>query len=172
MPNTYDEDDFDSRGILKDGRSIRTSVLLMDDDAKEKTLLADHAPLHVVDAFGNDGFALNRPGARYAAAGTKTADHARLVTAKIMCDRARAEWINDTVNAWRSDAAGDAKEGDVCTVRSGASRGWTEGSPGHLKMINGQLECVPDKNQDGVDPRDAAYHAMVDELVNAWRPKP
>ena len=37
------------------------------------------APLRVVDAFGNGGLALNKPGARYLTAGKHTPDHAALV---------------------------------------------------------------------------------------------
>jgi hypothetical protein len=36
------------------------------------------APLRVVDAFGNGGLALKKPGARYLTAGTHMTDHAVL----------------------------------------------------------------------------------------------
>jgi hypothetical protein len=32
----------------------------------------------------------------------------------------------------------------VCTVREG---GIDEGAPGHLRMVNGRLTCVPDKQR-------------------------
>src|SRR5262249_49640555 len=66
--------------------------------------------------------------------------------------------VKDLTDAWRTPAdaappvgSGESRgqrEGDVCTVRSG---GVGEGSPGHLRMVNGKLECVPDR-ADGASP--------------------
>jgi hypothetical protein len=81
-------------------------------------------------------------------------------------------------DAWRTPVARGQQEGDVCTVREG---GVAEGSPGHLRMVNGKLTCVPDRRQDtaprgptydaaeGERIKAAAYAEMVDELTNAWR---
>lgn len=56
------------------------------------------------------------------------------------------------------------QEGAVCTIN---------GSPGHLRSINGELKCVPDKKRaDRADHRqtmDALYAERDLELANAWR---
>jgi hypothetical protein len=47
------------------------------------------------------------------------------------------------------------------------------GSPGHLRTVNGKLCCVadtsPDTASDGVAQRNAAYANYDNELANAWR---
>ena len=71
----------------------------------------------------------------------------------------------------------NAQEGDACTVRQG---GRDEGSPGHLRMVNGKLTCVPDQRHQDAAPRmmtmdqaqaikDRAYAEMVAELTEAWK---
>jgi hypothetical protein len=84
---------------------------------------------------------------------------------------------------WRqpvADVAGEfrgAQEGDVCTVREG---GVGEGSPGHLRMVHGELRCVPDQRRTDAVPRtmsvadaqrirDAAWEESVRADENAWR---
>jgi hypothetical protein len=177
MTRRHEDDDdlFDENGLLKDKRSLRVPMMMRDsaDDGLsdlQRSVCDHYAPLHVVDAFGNSGLALQRPGARYLAAGEGTVDHATILAQERNRTEARDDYIRETSDAWRNPPViRDAQEGDVCTVRSGASRGWIEGSPGHLKMINGKLECVPDELQDGMDARDAAYDAMVAELTSAWK---
>jgi hypothetical protein len=64
-------------------------------------------PLRVVDAFGNSGLALNKPGSRYLTAGKHTPDHAALV----MCDHqrreARDEYVQQLCDAWKSTGTSD-----------------------------------------------------------------
>jgi hypothetical protein len=167
MPNTrYNDEDFDERGLLRDGHTFRTSVMLMDSlsravhqhyaDAKnyglyppgpgmhegaaidgragtlkkvedgflcvpvEKedamTIDTDN-PAHIVDAFGNDGLALNKPGIRHLHAGHRSVDYAVQVTREAVRDKARAEWISEMSDAWKGEAkrTGDEDDGHHAT---------------------------------------------------------
>jgi hypothetical protein len=58
---TTRNDDFDENGLLRDGHSSRVGMLMRDSATDER--------LTIVDAFGNGGAALHRPGARYAVQG-------------------------------------------------------------------------------------------------------
>jgi len=81
LQRTDDEDDaLDERGLLKDGRRMRVPMMARDSlspvqrevaaesvaTGRDRLLTFDNAPL-VVDAWGDSGLALSRPGARYAA---------------------------------------------------------------------------------------------------------
>ena len=164
-----------TKQILRDGERYRVPLTMMDEMQKDirEQITADTAPLHVVDAAGNAGLALNKPGARYLTAGKKTQDWARIVTANVQRDQAKAEMINDMQTAWQQDIAGEfrgAQPGDPCTVRKGGYRGYAEGSPGHLDE---NLECIPDQRpRDAAAAqriRDAAYEQSVRELTEAWK---
>ena len=167
------DEDFDERGILRDGHTLRVP-LMMCDSLQRSVALADanNAPMHVVDGQGStDG--LNRPGSRHLIAGKRTTDWARIVTANIQRDQARDQMINDMQTAWQQDIASEfrgAQPGDPCTVRKGGYRGYAEGSPGHLDE---NLECIPDQRpRDAAAAqriRDAAYEQSVRELTEAWK---
>ena len=116
-------------------------------------------------------FALHKNGSRYCV------DEA----ARARVEQARAEWIAEMCDAWKTPAAGavefrGAQEGDQCTVREG---GVGEGGPGHLRMVGGRLVCVPDQRHDSLPRtmtaadaqpiRDAAYRQYCDDLMNAWK---
>ena len=69
MPKRHhdaDDDLFDERGLLRDGGRIRVPMMMRDSDDGLTTLQRSvrdaTAPLRVVDAFGNSGLALSRPG--------------------------------------------------------------------------------------------------------------
>jgi hypothetical protein len=59
-----DDDAFDERGILKDGRSYRVPLRMMDSMQRD---IARHAA-RITDAMGESGPALRRPGYRVSAA--------------------------------------------------------------------------------------------------------
>jgi len=142
-----DDDDspFDKRGVLKDGRSIRTPMYLM--DATQRGV-REH--FQQVTDGSSDGAGLHRPGPRYIA-------DAAMRDAK---QQALDEYQRDVENAWRADAKETWGEvGDQCTVRAG---GRDEGSPGHLRRIGNRLVCVPDRPQRDAQTRDSAM--MLDEL--------
>ena len=137
-----DEDDaFDERGLLKDGRRMRVPMMARDSmspvqreiaadtmaTGRNKLLTFDNLPM-VVDAWGDGGLALSRPGARYAA------DHAMRVR--------QAQLIED---AYRLHAAEE-------------SRRWQGSSPDEIEV----------KPVTG-DARRDAYLAREEYDRNAWR---
>ena len=65
------------------------------------------APLRVVDALGNSGLALSRPGARYLTAGTRTPDHAALVMRDHLRREARDQHVADLQDAWKGNNTND-----------------------------------------------------------------
>jgi hypothetical protein len=158
----WDDDD----EILRDGAK-RTVPMMMRD------ALAEYSERFPAKRFGlADSSSLHRPGPRY-----NTDAAARAHVEEVYQDEKRK-----LMDAWRQPVAADAQEGDVCTVREG---GVDEGSPGHLRMVKGELVCVPDKRRQDSAPsgpvydavegqriKDQAYREMVDELINAWRNKP
>ena len=93
------DDDLDERGLLRDGRRIRVPMMMRDSADGLTDLqrsVRDHfAPARVVDAFGDSGLALHRPGSRYLVAGAGTVDHAKQVR-PITCAEKRAINISPT----------------------------------------------------------------------------
>ena len=102
----YDDDALDENGLLKDGRSVRISMMMRDSADGLTDLqrsVRDHfAPARVVDAFGDAGAGLHRPGSRYLVAGAGTVDHAKQVMADHMRREARDQYIADLQNAWKN----------------------------------------------------------------------
>ena len=123
----YEEDDgsgpFDSRtGALKDGRSVRVSMMTRDalpppspgaivmydlPPQRDARAINTSNPPMVVDAFGGTE-GLNRPGARYLAAGHRTVDHAVQTTLAAIRDEAYRAYDEEAQNAWRGSAPTDA----------------------------------------------------------------
>jgi hypothetical protein len=172
----------DDHPVLRDGETLRVPLHMRDHETlspQQREVMADKAA-SLDDAarrFGlDDALGLHKPGQRFST--DQAANDAR--------EEARRQWIDEMCDAWRKPAADassgefrGAQEGDVCTVREG---GVGEGSPGHLRMVNGKLTCVPDKrSQDSASvPRtmtadaaqaikDAAWRESVEELESAWR---
>ena len=101
-----DDDPFDERGVLSDGGRIRVPMMMRDSDdgltALQRSVRDATAPLRVVDAFGNSGLALSRPGPRYLAAGEHTSHHAVLVMLDHQRREARDQYIAELQNAWKN----------------------------------------------------------------------
>jgi hypothetical protein len=162
-----DEDAFDERGLLKDGRRFRVPLMMRDGDSvspMQREVMADKAMRDAAKRFGlSDALALHKPGQRFCT------DAAGL-DAKA---EAYADSVEELTTAWQrkpsEDLSGEFRgqqPGDQCTIN---------GQPGHL---NHRLECVPDKRDsiprrmtaDEAQPiRDAAWSESVRELENAWR---
>jgi len=141
-----DDDAFDDRGVLKDGRSMRVPMRLMDAADLPRIRDADGSPL------GQPGFMV--------------ADKFRDAR-QVLYD----EYDAAISEQWRSPPTGvgshgfvGARSGDVCTI---------DGQAGHLRVVNGELKCVADKpSRDATplrDEREAAYRRYDAELANAWR---
>jgi hypothetical protein len=143
------DDAFDERGVLRDQKSVRVRMQFM--DSTQRSVRRGSA-----DAVATFDANRHRPGWR-SATNTKTADHNN--DARQKAYDAYHDFIE---NQWRGDATGaqarGAQEGDSCVVRSG---GVDEGNPGHLRMVNGELQCVPD----------AAMPAMRSNRIRrSWMP--
>jgi hypothetical protein len=98
----------DDDDMLRDGQTMRVPLMMRDGNEDGPTdlqrLVRDAtAPLRVVDAFGNSGLALSRPGARYLTAGTRTTDHAALVMRDHLRREARDQYIADLQDAWKGN---------------------------------------------------------------------
>jgi hypothetical protein len=109
MPKRYaeydDDDNLDENGLLKDGRSVRVPMMMRDADGLTdlQRSVRDHfAPARVVDAFGDAGAGLRRPGSRYVVAGAGTVDHAKQVMADHMRREARDQHVADLQDAWKN----------------------------------------------------------------------
>ena len=101
----YEGDDDDNvLRTLKDGERMHFSMMTMDSGGEVLSARdAATAPLRVVDAFGNSGLALHRPGSRYLTAGTRTTDHAALVMRDHLRREARDEYVQQLCDAWKGN---------------------------------------------------------------------
>src|SRR5262249_7298763 len=104
-------DPFDERGLLKDKRSVRVPMMMRDSADGltdcQRSVRDEFAPARVVDAFGDAGAGLHRPGSRYLVAGAETVDHAKQVMADHMRREARDQYIADLQGAWKSNNTND-----------------------------------------------------------------
>jgi hypothetical protein len=105
--DTDDDDPFDERGLLKDKRSVRVPMMMRDSadglTDLQRTVRDEFAPARVVDAFGDAGAGLHRPGSRYLVAGAGTVDHAKQVMADHMRRESRDQYIADLQDAWKGN---------------------------------------------------------------------
>ena len=149
MPNRHNNEDdpFDERGILKDGRTVRVSM--MDAEAVRQRL-----NLH----DGKGGKPGHRPGFIISDASTRDAR-----------EQAYADYEAYLTAAYKMDAGEGTHEGDICTVKN-AEYPNDFGSPGHLRKRNGKLVCVPDepRTRDAVTA-DEAYAQYDKELSEQWK---
>jgi hypothetical protein len=160
----------DEDEILRDGGRRTVSMMLKDGSMVE---LEDwqRDVIHAARLGLDDAAALHRPGARYCT--DQAAADAR--------ERAYQESNRELQGAWRKPVGNSesgvgshefrgAQEGDQCTIN---------GAPGHLRMVKGKLECMPDERQDAA-PRtmtmdeaqkikDEAWLESIKDLESAWR---
>jgi hypothetical protein len=169
-----DDDSFDENGILRDGHVARVRMMTHDGGDNltdlQRSILSDAA---IKDAFAmrdasarsfglRDGLSLSRPGFRY-----NTSDAADTNREKLYDG-----YQQDMGQRWRgADNVGQAV---ACTVRSGAGRYGMEGSPGIMRMIDGELRCVADDRsndgrRDSQTTMDAEYAAYDARMTQAWR---
>jgi len=177
----YDDDALDENGLLKDGRIVRIPMMMRDSADGVTDLVRDAtAPLRVVDAFGNSGLALSRPGARYLTAGTRTPDHAALVMRDHLRREARDQYVAALQDAWKGNNTdrevarihntGDARTDAYLDQKYDLENSWHHGS-GKRSQDSAPRGPVYDA-VEGQRVKDAAYAEMVNELVTAWQRKP
>jgi hypothetical protein len=159
-----DDEAFDERGILRDGYSVRSPMMMRDAEtltdvqrsiAGDRTVRRhweDSADQHfgrtvkVTDAAGGTR-GLHRAGARVDA----TVSFDERQRAYEIYDQELADAHKHTGDAWPRDA----KVGDPCTVKGKEFVG-SFGAPGTLQLIAGQLVCVPTRSKAAITP--AASH--------------
>jgi hypothetical protein len=162
MITTRDDDVFDDRGLLRDGKTYRVPLILRDADTLspvQREVLADVA---MRDA------ALHRPGPRFCT--DAAANDAKAQAYAESVEELTTAWQRKPVDSESGFGSGEFRgqqPGDVCTIN---------GQPGHL---NHRLECVPDRQHDSVPRmmdaataqaiRDEAWLASVEADENAWR---
>jgi hypothetical protein len=148
----HDDDAFDERGILRDGRSFRvTNMCALDSLGRAVSL----------DYSG----AGNRPGFRFADLGLSAKRAKQGVYQQYDAEVSRA-YLTPTGAGERGQPRG-AREGDAC-MTGGHDRG-------HLQTVGGQQRYVPDKVADATtitDERAAAYAEYREYLRTAWRGHP
>ena len=91
----------------------------------QRSVRDHYAPARVVDAFGDSGAGLHRPGSRYLVAGAGTADHAALVMRDHLRREARDQYIAELTSAWprkpTEDLGGGVREGSRATSAPSAA---------------------------------------------------
>jgi hypothetical protein len=169
---------FDERGILKDKRSVRVPMMMRDGLTDlQRSVWDATAPLRVVDAFGNGGLALSKPGARYLTAGTCTPERAALVMRDHLRREARDQYIAELQNAWKGNNidrevarihnTADARTDAYLDQKYDLENSW------HGKRSQDSAPAGPVHDAvEGQRVKDAAYAEMVNELVTAWQRKP
>jgi hypothetical protein len=150
------DDAFDENGLLKDVRTYRAGLYLMDsgDRVLQRTLRNTHRPGAITDGTDNP-FALHRPGFRIRTdAGMYDARQAVL--------DARAAYLEDLQNAWKHPVG----LGSVPGVATGV------GQQGARSV--GKEDVVPDapkvssNDATPVDDIETAYRLYAEEISQAW----
>ena len=141
-----DDEIFDERGLLKDGRSFRTHLTMMDAMPRGAT--------QITDCFGNGGVALHRPGFRVLL-GDNTGMHAKA--------EAQRQYLEDLQNAWKHPVG----VGSALGVASGVGQQGARGA--------GKKDLVPDAPKASgndampVDDIETAYRLYAEEISTAWK---
>jgi hypothetical protein len=155
----YDDDDafelIDGKKVLRDGRRLR--VPLMFRDGVNPALTALQRSVASRHQLSDEELASCRPGFRYGrrsaldrqAMSDAKAEAYALYDAELRQKYLTPEGLggDPRITGAGSRGAIGQREGDVCTVR-GPEFASAFGSPGHLRMRNGQLVCVPDNARD------------------------
>jgi hypothetical protein len=146
MKHRYIDDD----DMLKDGQTGRVPLMLRDAMTPLQRALAQESlasgrhkaferagittgnRVAIVDAFGNGGLALHRPGARYAAPHPHTVDHAEQVAWQHTRAEAYDEYRRRICDAWKSPGheievkpiTGDARADAYAAADAAAAEAW------------------------------------------------
>jgi hypothetical protein len=182
-PKRRSEDDEESiLRVLKDGERMHFSMMAKDSGGEVLPARdAATSPLRVVDAFGNSGLALNKPGARYLTADAGTPARAALVMRDHQRQEARDLYVTELQDAWRSTGTndrgvarihntGDAVRDAYLDQKHDLENSWHRGS-GKRSQDSAPAGPVYDA-VEGQRVKDEAYRAMINELTTAWQRKP
>jgi hypothetical protein len=144
-----EDDDTDLRKVLKDGEHLHVPLRMMDSLQRD---IGHHF------ARGSDGtdsaLASHRPGYRISDAAQRDLNVYTVYDA-------------DVQTAWRKPPTGfgsgefiGQRPGDICTI---------DGWPGHLRKVNGELRCVPDRERDAAPVMDAFYAEYDRSISEQWK---
>jgi hypothetical protein len=185
---------FDSRGVLKDGKTLTTRMFMKDGSVNPDLTPAQRVAAAVAATkAAMTGFdsslhgALHRPGFRL------PPTSAAMTDAAVRIDDAYSAYERDQANAWRNTgdrkappagsypAATGCSVGDQCTIN---------GAPGTLQQIDGYdgyLECIATDGNDNSDDtndsrtrrdsrtpqqiREEMYFTYDSNIQDAWRNK-
>jgi hypothetical protein len=166
-----EDDTEDSTSIVADGQRVRVPMWAMDSVQKavaQDTVNIDSGPM-LVDALGRgDSYSLSKPGARYLATNPGSTDHAVMASRERLLTDAYQQYDQAMAGAWQSHDEGDhplitkkrtvpaKQQGDACSI---------DGKRGRLQMVNGELQCISDKQDSAAD----AYEEYDTVAANAWR---
>jgi hypothetical protein len=146
QPQRLDDDDaFDERGVLRDGKRWTVPMSFMDSMQRSvaqhfaKVTMQDHR-LDLHDGHG--GLVGFRPGWAVPTDNQLFDSNKRELYRQY--DEAAEQAYKDPPTGQGSHGFAGAQVGDICTVRN-AEYPSDQGSPGHLKMVNGALVCTPDQ---------------------------
>jgi hypothetical protein len=154
------DDEHDPR-LLADGEAMRVPMSMMDSVKPPKLADGKQVPSH-------------RAGWRVKGSlATDSKMDARRELYREYDERLSRAYLGDAAIESQTTGFGSApstelrgsREGDACTI---------DGWPGHLRNVNGRLNCVPDNkgSQDAKTVkqiRDEAYQSYENDLTNAWR---
>ena len=152
LESVFEEEEEQDDSIVADGGRVRVRLDMMDAVQRD---VAKHAPTGIDPARHRPGFRDSRD----------TAALDALEQAYRDADLADA-------NAWQSHDEGDhplitkkrtvpaKQEGDSCQIN---------GRRGRLQMVNGDLQCILDRQDSHTDDRASAYAEYDREAENAWR---
>jgi hypothetical protein len=149
-----EDEALDHNGIIRDGVTARTSLMMR--DGINPALTALQRSVASRHQLSDQEVASCRPGFRYPRSGSRAAaDRQALVRLYDALDaelsqayRTPPSFGSDPrITGAGSHGAIGQREGDVCTVR-GPEFAASFGQPGHLRMHHGKLVCVPDNVRD------------------------
>jgi hypothetical protein len=151
----YIDDDGDD--VLKDGETLKVGLRIMDSqDAVQREVARDSQhgiwqPTRIVASDGRDGYALHKPGPRYADASDPEVRGNAVSRAEIyaLYDAEKAaEYRGHPGGSYYRAGPGEwrgSQPGDVCTINGHAD---------HLQIVGGELTCIPDHRTDAVRHND------------------
>jgi hypothetical protein len=133
-PKRRSEDDEESiLRVLKDGERMHFSMMAMDSGGEVLPVrdanhygLSDSSPMMVVDAFGNSGLALNKPGSRHLAVRKGTPDNAAMVMRDHQRREARDEYIQQLCDAWKSTGTSDREVAHIHDSGDARTDAWLD----------------------------------------------
>jgi hypothetical protein len=164
LQSAYEEETEEEDGIIADGGSLRVPMWAMDSVQKAVATLAAATKLLVTDGTDN-ALNLHKPGFRFStnpaerAAADAALEQAYLEVEARDSEAWRSSFDEHPLNMQNRGLSPGKREGDACSI---------DGRRGRLQMVNGQLECIADKQHDAQSVADC-YEQYDREAESAWK---